>query len=69
MAGETDRDPVSNAPDAGEGEAAAKPQPAADKPVAEKPAAEKLSPEVLQPIFKKYFPADRYTLLTLKPEA
>jgi zinc protease len=30
---------------------------------------EKLSPEVLQPIFKKYFPTDRYTLVTLKPEA
>ena len=48
MAGETDRDPDSTAPDAGE--AAAKPQPVADtpvadKPVAEKPAAEKLSPE------------------------
>jgi zinc protease len=30
---------------------------------------EKLSPEVLLPIFKKYFPTDRYTLVTLKPEA
>jgi zinc protease len=30
---------------------------------------EKLSPEVLQPIFAKYFPTDRYTLVTLKPEA
>ncbi len=30
---------------------------------------EKLSPEVLQPIFRKYFPTDRYTLVTLKPEA
>ena len=30
---------------------------------------EKLSPEVLLPIFKKYFPTDRYTLVTLKPES
>ncbi|MGH9202745.1 MAG: M16 family metallopeptidase, partial [Vicinamibacterales bacterium] len=30
---------------------------------------EKLSPEVLLPIFKKYFTMDRYTLVTLKPEA
>ena len=30
---------------------------------------EKLSPEVLHAIFKKYFPMERYTLVTLKPEA
>ena len=29
---------------------------------------EKLSPELLQAVFKKYFPMDRYTLVTLKPE-
>ncbi len=45
MAGETERDPDSTAPEAGEGESAAKPEPAAAKPAAEKPAAEKLSPE------------------------
>ncbi|HEX2465880.1 MAG TPA: hypothetical protein VHR17_14760 [Thermoanaerobaculia bacterium] len=48
MAGETERDPDSNAPEAGESEAAEKPaaeKPAAEKPAADKPAAEKLSPE------------------------
>lgn len=30
---------------------------------------EKLTPEVLHGVFKKYFPMDRYTLVTLKPEA
>jgi zinc protease len=29
---------------------------------------EKLTPEVLHDIFKKYFPADRHTVVTLKPE-
>ncbi len=29
---------------------------------------EKLSPEILQGMFRKYFPLDRYTLVTLKPE-
>ena len=29
---------------------------------------QKLSPEVLHETFKKYFPADRYTVVTLKPE-
>ena len=29
---------------------------------------EKLTPEVLHDTFKKYFPADRHTLVTLKPE-
>ncbi|MGQ0732497.1 MAG: M16 family metallopeptidase [Acidobacteriota bacterium] len=30
---------------------------------------EKLSPEVLHETFKKYFPRDRYTVVTLRPEA
>ena len=29
---------------------------------------QKLSPGVLHEIFKKYFPMDRYTVVTLKPE-
>ena len=29
---------------------------------------EKLTPEILHGVFKKYFPMDRYTLVTLKPE-
>jgi zinc protease len=30
---------------------------------------EKLTPEILKTMFQKYFPMDRYTLVTLKPEA
>ena len=30
---------------------------------------EKLTPEILKAMFNKYFPMDRYTLVTLKPEA
>jgi predicted Zn-dependent peptidase len=30
---------------------------------------EKLTPEILHGMFKKYFPMDRYTVVTLKPEA
>ena len=30
---------------------------------------EKLTPEILKSMFEKYFPTDRYTLVTLKPEA
>lgn len=30
---------------------------------------ESLTPEILHGIFKKYFPVDRYTVVTLKPEA
>jgi predicted Zn-dependent peptidase len=30
---------------------------------------DKLTPEVLHEMFKKYFPADRKTVVTLKPEA
>jgi len=30
---------------------------------------EKLTPEILKTMFEKYFPMDRYTLVTLKPEA
>jgi zinc protease len=29
---------------------------------------EKLTPEILKNMFQKYFPTDRYTLVTLKPE-
>jgi zinc protease len=29
---------------------------------------EKLTPEILHGMFKKYFPMDRYTVVTLKPE-
>jgi precorrin-2 methylase len=28
-----------------------------------------LTPEILHGIFKKYFPSDRHTVVTLKPEA
>jgi zinc protease len=30
---------------------------------------EKLTPEIIKTMFQKYFPMDRYTLVTLKPEA
>jgi zinc protease len=30
---------------------------------------EKLNPQVLHETFKKYFPTDRYTIVTLKPES
>ena len=30
---------------------------------------EKLTPEILKAMFNKYFPMDRYTLVTLKPES
>jgi zinc protease len=30
---------------------------------------EKLTPEIIKTMFQKYFPTDRYTLVTLKPEA
>ena len=30
--------------------------------------ADTLTPEVLHGIYKKYFPMDRYTVVTLKPE-
>jgi predicted Zn-dependent peptidase len=29
---------------------------------------EKLTPEIIKAMFQKYFPMDRYTLVTLKPE-
>jgi predicted Zn-dependent peptidase len=29
---------------------------------------QKLTPQVLHETFKKYFPTDRYTIVTLKPE-
>jgi predicted Zn-dependent peptidase len=31
--------------------------------------ADALTPEILHGIYKKYFPMDRYTVVTLKPEA
>ena len=30
---------------------------------------EKLTPEVIKTMFEKYFPTDRYTLVSLKPES